>query len=74
MRATITVERQRSNVSPYLVAADAVKLLESLSGISEIAIDSQNAFRATISYCWKDPGIHTTSVGAALLQQGMRLV
>jgi hypothetical protein len=74
MRATITVERQRSNLSSYLVAADAVKLLETMIGISEIAIDSQDAFRATISYRWKDPGIHTPSVGAALLQQGMRLV
>ena len=74
MRTTITVERQRSYPISHLVAADAVKLLESMTGVSEVAVDSETDFRATISYRWKDPGILTPGISAALMAQGMRLV
>jgi len=74
MRATITVERQRASASAGFVAGDVVKMLESIPGITEIAVERQDTVRATISYRWKDPGIHTPGVSASLMAQGMRVV
>src|SRR4051812_28667023 len=74
MRAQITVERHRSNVSSFLVGHPAVALLETLPGISEIRVEREDSHRATISYRWKDPGVHSPGISAALLTQGMQLV
>lgn len=74
MRAVIIVERHRSKPSGFLVGPQAAILLETLPGISEIRVESENTCRATISYRWKDPGIHSAGVEAALLTQGMQLV
>jgi hypothetical protein len=74
MRAVITVERQRSIISSYLVGPQAATLLGALPGVSEIRIEREDSHRATISYKWKDPGVHSAGVEAALMAQGMRLV
>jgi hypothetical protein len=74
MRAVIIVERHRSTPSGFPVGSNAAILLETLPGISEIRVESESTYRATISYRWKDPGIHSPGVEAALLTQGMQLV
>lgn len=74
MRALITVERHRSMPSPYLVGPHAVILLEGLPGVSEVRIEHEGLARAILSYRWKDPGVHSPGIEAALRTQGMRLV
>jgi hypothetical protein len=74
MRALITVERHRPDLSPFLLGANAVTLLESLPGVSDIRIEEENTHRATISYRWRDPGVHSQALSATLLSHGMRLV
>ncbi len=74
MRALITVERHRSTPSSYLVGPHAVVLLESLPGISEVRVEHEGIYRAVLSYRWKDPGIHSPGIEAALLAKGMQLV
>ena len=74
MRAVILVRHQRSHPSPNEVGPQAAMVLESLPGVSQIRFDREEAHRATISYKWKDPGIHSPSVGAALASRGMELV
>ena len=74
MRALITVERHRSNLSSFLVGNVAVALLETQPGISEVRIENETSHRATISYRWKDPGTHSAGIAAALVNAGMQLV
>jgi hypothetical protein len=74
MRALITVERHRSTPSSYLVGAHAVGVLEGLPGVSEVRLEHEGTHRATLSYRWRDPGIHSQGIGAALVVHGMQLV
>jgi hypothetical protein len=74
MRALITVERHRSMPSAYLVGPNAVDLLEGLPGVSEVRIEHEGLARAILSYRWRDPGIHSPGIEAALLTKGMQLV
>jgi hypothetical protein len=74
MRAVITIERHRSSVDSFLVGQPAVDLLETLPGISEIRVEHEDGHRATISYRWKDTGVHSPGISAALQTRGMRLV
>ncbi|MET0231430.1 MAG: hypothetical protein ABW186_10905 [Rhodanobacteraceae bacterium] len=74
MRAVITVQRHRSAPSSYLVGAPAVRLLEGLPGVSDVKVESEGAHRATISYHWKDPGIHCPGIEAALVHHGIQVV
>lgn len=74
MRAVITIERHRSNADSLLVGQPAVDLLETLPGVSDIRIEHEDSHRATISYRWRDPGIHSRGLSATLLSHGMRLV
>jgi hypothetical protein len=74
MRAVIIVERHRSKPSVFLVGPKAATVLETLPGISEIRVESEGAYRATLSYRWKDPGTHSPGVEAALMTEGMQLV
>lgn len=74
MRALITVERHRSIPSSYLVGPQAVLILESLPGISEIRVEHEGTHRAVLSYRWRDPGTHSPGIGSALLSEGIQLV
>jgi hypothetical protein len=71
MRATITVERKRSFPSSFLVAGDAVKLLQSLPGVSEIRVERAGPMRAVISYTWRPDD--NVSIGEALENSGMQI-
>jgi hypothetical protein len=74
MRAMITVERQRSTASSFLVGPHALTVLESLPGVSEIRIEHEGITRAVLSYRWRDPGTHTPGIGLALSAQGIALI
>jgi hypothetical protein len=74
VRAVIIVRRQRSHPSPYDIGPQATMVLESLPGVSQIRVDREEAHRATISYKWSDPGVHSPCVGVALASRGMQLV
>jgi len=74
MRALVTVQRHRSAPSSYLVGRPAVLVLESLPGISDVRLESEGAHRATISYQWRDPGIHCPGIAASLAIHGMQVV
>jgi hypothetical protein len=74
MRAVITVQRHRSAPSSYLVGAPAVVLLQRMPGVSDVRVESEGAHRATISYRWKDPGIHCAGIEAELVLHGIQLV
>jgi hypothetical protein len=74
MRALITVERHRSNISSFLVGNAAVALLETQPGISEVRIERETSHRATISYRWRDPGVLSMGISAALEREGLVLV
>ena len=74
MRALIVVEHHRSNPTSFLVSTHAVALLETLPGVSEVRVECENSVRATISYDWRDPGVHSQGMAAAFLSEGMKLV
>lgn len=74
MRVVIYVRHDRAHPSLYDVGPQATTVLESLPGVSQIRIDREEARRATISYKWKDPGVHSPCVGVALASQGMQLI
>ena len=74
MRAVIVVRRHRSHPSPSDIGPQATLVLESLPGVSQIRIDREEAHQATISYKWKDPGVHSPCVSVALATRGMQLV
>jgi hypothetical protein len=74
MRALITVERHRSMPNSYLVGPHAAVLLEGLPGVSEVRIEHEGLYRAILSYRWKDSGIHSLGIEAALKIEGMQLV
>lgn len=74
MRVVIYVRHDRSHPSPYEIGPQATMVLESLPGISQIRVDREEAGRATISYRWEDPGVHSPCVGVALASRGMQLI
>ncbi len=74
MRAVITVQRNRPVPGSHLVGPEADVLLQSLPGISEIRLEREDASRATISYQWKDPGVLSPGIEAALMARGIRLI
>ena len=74
MRAVIVVRHHRLLPSPYDIGPQAAMVLESLPGVSQIRIDREEPHRATISYKWSDPGVHSPCVGVALSSRGMQLV
>jgi hypothetical protein len=74
MRAVIVIRHCPARASPHDVGAQAVIVLESLPGVSEVRIDHEDSNRATISYRWKDPGVHSACIGVALASQGMQLI
>lgn len=74
MRALITVERHRSIPSSLLVGPRAAMILESLPGVSDIRVEHEGAYRAVLSYRWRDPGTHSPGIGAALMTEGIQLV
>jgi len=71
VRATITIERKRSVPSSVLVAGDAVKLLQSLPGVSDIRIERAGPMRAEISYRWRPHD--SVSIGDAFEDSGMQI-
>lgn len=73
MRVVIYVRHHRSHPSPYDIGPQATMVLESLPGVSQIRVDHEEAHRATISYKWKDPGVHSPCVSVALASRGMQL-
>ena len=74
MRAVIVVRHSRSDPSPFEVGPQAMMVLESLPGVSEIRVDSEDSDRATLSYRWTDPGERSASIGIALALNGMHLI
>lgn len=74
MRAVITVQRNRPTPGSHLVGPEAAILLQTLPGVSEICVEREDASRATISYRWKDPGVLSPGIEAALLTLGIRLI
>ncbi|HEV7489805.1 MAG TPA: hypothetical protein VGO25_03300 [Rhodanobacteraceae bacterium] len=49
-------------------------ILESLPGVSDIRVEHEGAYRAVLSYRWRDPGTHSPGIGAALMTEGIQLV
>lgn len=74
MRATITVRRRRSAPSSYLVGHQTATLLQSLPGVSDIRVESEDACRAVLSYRWRDPGTQNPALEDALDPHGIQLV
>jgi hypothetical protein len=74
MRAVIIVRHGRSYLGPFEVGPQAIMVLKSLPGVSEIRLDSEDSNGATISYRWKDPGAHSASIGVAFASNGMHLI
>jgi len=50
MRATISVERLPKSCGSYLIGRDAAATLGSIRGISDVSVDTQYLYRATLSY------------------------
>jgi hypothetical protein len=73
MRAVITVKRDRSAQGSCLIGAQAVVVLTTLPGVSEIRVEREDSSRATISYQWKDSGVCSAGIESALMTKGMRL-
>jgi len=74
MRVVIFVRHHRSHPSPYDIGPQVTMVLESLPGVSQIRVDREEAHRATISYKWKDPGIHSPCISVVLASRGMQLI
>jgi hypothetical protein len=74
MRAVIMVRHSRLYPSPFEVGPQAIMILESLPGVSEIRIDREDLDRATLSYRWKDPGERSAPMGVAFALNGMHLI
>jgi hypothetical protein len=74
MRSMVTIERTRSAPSAYLVAGDAMSVLGEMPGVSAVTLEHENLSRATISFIWKDPGMHSASMDLVLANEGMRIV
>ena len=55
MGAVIVARHNRQDPSPFEVGPQAMMVLESLPGVSEVRVDSEDLDRATLSYRWKDP-------------------
>jgi D-aminopeptidase len=74
MRGMVTVERNRSVPSPYLVGADAMALLATIPGVTTVVLEQQDTRRATISFQWKDSGSHSAGIDTIFAANGMRVV
>lgn len=67
MRAVIIVRHDRS--APQPVGPRAAGFLETLPGASEIRVKREDFSRVTISHRWKDSGVQSVGMGAALRTQ-----
>jgi hypothetical protein len=74
VRGMVTIERSRLLHSPALVGADAIAVLAAMPGMSDVALEIEDAHRATISFAWKDAGVHSPGMDVLLHAEGMRVV
>ena len=74
MRGRVTIERSRLLNRPTLVSADAIAVLAAMPGMSDVTLEIEDAYRATISFAWKDVGVHSPGMDALLHAEGMRIV
>lgn len=74
MRRMVTIERSRLLRSPALVSADAIAVLAAMPGISDVSLETEDTYRATISFAWKDLGVHSPGMDVLLHAEGMRVV
>lgn len=74
MRGTVTIERSRLLHSPALVSADAIAVLAAMPGMSDVSLEIEDAYRATISFAWRDVGVHSPGMDLLLHAEGMRVV
>lgn len=70
----VTIERSRLLHSPVLVSADAMAVLVAMPGMSDVSLEIEDTYRATISFAWKDLGAHSRCMDALLHVEGMRIV
>jgi hypothetical protein len=74
MRRMVTIERSRLLRNPGFVSADAMAVLAAMPGISDVSLEIEDTYRATISFAWKDVGVHSPRMDVLLDAEGMRVV
>jgi hypothetical protein len=74
MRGMVTIERSRLLHSPPLITADAIAVIAAMPGMSNVMLEIEDTYRATISFAWKDVGVHSPGMDVLLQAEGMRVV
>ena len=74
MRATISVERLSKSCGSHLIGSDAAATLGSIRGISDVSIDTQYLYRATLSFESADRKSHFDRIDQLMASKGLHRV